>query len=174
LLRFKSGAYELIRGIFRWLALSLFAYIVAALLSRPQLVETLKGTFVPQIAFNKESLSLLVAIIGTSLSAYIYTWQSNVEVEEEVEMGRTHLSQRKGATIQELRQSRRDILWGMLFANIVMYFIMLSTSVLFRAGKHHIDTAAEAAQALSPIAEEPQAFCSQSALLRWDFLPSPS
>lgn len=146
------GSYELIRGIFRWLALSLFAYIVAALLSRPQLVETLKGTFVPHIAFNRESLSLLVAIIGTSLSAYIYTWQSNVEVEEEVQMGRTHLSQRKGATAEELRQSRRDILWGMLFANVVMYFIMLSTSALFRAGKHHIDTAADAAQALTPIA----------------------
>ena len=146
------GSYDLIRSIFRWLALSLFAYIIAAVLSRPHWGEVLKGTLLPRIAFNRESLSLLVAIIGTSLSAYIYTWQSNVEVEEEVEMGRTRLAQRQGATAEELRQSRRDIVWGMLFANVVMYFIILSRSALFHAGKHEINTATEAAQALSPIA----------------------
>ncbi len=125
------GSYDLIRRIFRWLALSLFAYIVAAVLSKPKLGEILRGTLIPHIAFNKESLSFLVAIIGTSLSAYLFTWQSNVEIEEEKEQGRTRLAQRVGATDEELRNSRRDILWGMFFANVVMYFIMLSTGALF-------------------------------------------
>jgi Mn2+/Fe2+ NRAMP family transporter len=146
------GSYKLIRSIFRWLALSLFAYIAAAVLSRPNLREVALGTLIPHIAFNRESLSILVAIIGTSLSAYIFTWQSNVEVEEEIDKGRTKLSERIGATDEELGQSRRDILWGMLFANVVMYFIMLSTSALYHAGKTHINSAAEAAQALTPIA----------------------
>jgi Mn2+/Fe2+ NRAMP family transporter len=95
----------------------------------------------------------MVAVIGTSLSAYIYTWQSNEEVEEEIAMGRTKLSERRGATEKELRQSRRDVFFGMFFSNLVMYFIMLSTGVsLFAAGKHDIHSAADAAEALRPLA----------------------
>jgi Mn2+/Fe2+ NRAMP family transporter len=146
------GSYTLIRNIFRWLSLALLAYIGAALLSKPDLHAVLRGTFIPHVRFNKDSLSMLVAIIGTSLSAYLYTWQSNVEVEEEIQMGRTRLSQRKGASPAELAHSRRDILWGMFFANLVMYFIMLSMQTLFRAGKTEIGSAAEAAQALAPLA----------------------
>lgn len=146
------GSYTLIRNIFRWLALTLLAYIVSAILSKPDLMEIIQGTFIPHLEFNKDSLSLLVAIIGTSLSAYLFTWQSNVEVEEELQMGRTRLWQRKGATDAELRSSRRDILWGMFFANLVMYFIMLATGALFKAGKTEINSAAEAAQALKPLA----------------------
>lgn len=146
------GSYTLIRNIFRWLALVLLAYIVSAILAKPDLMEVIKGTLIPHLQFNQDSLSLLVAIIGTSLSAYLYTWQSNVEVEEEIQMGRTRLSQRIGATHNELEQSRTDILWGMFFANLVMYFIMLSMNALFKAGKTEINSAAEAAQALRPLA----------------------
>ena len=68
-------------------------------------------------------------------------------------MGRTRLSERQGASDEELKSTRRDIVYGMLFSNVVMYFIMLSTaSTLFRAGKHEIESAAEAAQALGPLA----------------------
>ena len=92
-------------------------------------------------------------MIGTSLSAYIYTRQSNEEVEEEIAMGRTKLSQRRGATEAELRQSRRDVFFGMFFSNVVMYFIMLSTgATLFAAGRKEIGSAAEAAEALRPLA----------------------
>jgi len=146
------GSYALIRSIFRWLSLVLLAYIVSAILAKPDVMEVIKGTLIPHLQFSKDSLSLLVAIIGTSLSAYLYTWQSNVEVEEEIEMGRTRLWQRQGATESELEQSRRDILWGMFFANLVMYFIMLSMNALFKAGKTEINSAAEAAQALKPLA----------------------
>jgi Mn2+/Fe2+ NRAMP family transporter len=147
------GSYTLIRNIFRWLALTLLAYIPAALLAKPELLPVLKGTVLPSLQFNGEFLSLLVAVIGTTLSAYLYTWQSNEEVEEEIAMGRTRLSERQGATREELRQSRWDIIIGMLFSNVIMYFIMLSTaSTLYKTGATDISTAAEAAQALEPLA----------------------
>src|SRR4051812_35360859 len=147
------GSYELIRNVFRWLALTLFTYVVAAFLAKPDLRPVLQGTFIPTIQFNKEFLSLLVAVIGTSLSAYLYTWQSNQEVEEEIALGRRHLRQRIGATRAELRQSRKEILIGMVFSNIVMYFIVLATaSTLFVAGQSDIESAADAARALEPLA----------------------
>jgi len=147
------GSYALIRNIFRWLALSLLAYIGAAVLARPQLLEVVKGTLIPTLRFDREFLSLVVAVIGASLSAYIYTWQSNEEVEEEIAIGRTQLSQRKGASDDELTHSRWDTLFGMSFSSLVMYFIMLSTGVtLFKSGRTDITSAGQAAQALRPLA----------------------
>jgi Mn2+/Fe2+ NRAMP family transporter len=147
------GSYTLIRNIFRWLALALLAYIPAALLAKPDVGAVLKGTLLPRLPFTQESLSLLVAVIGTTLSAYLYTWQSNEEVEEEIAMGRHHLSQRRGATDAELHKSWWDIVTGMAFSNVIMYFIMLATaSTLFPAGQTDINTAAEAARALQPLA----------------------
>jgi NRAMP (natural resistance-associated macrophage protein)-like metal ion transporter len=147
------GSYQLIKKIFRWLALTLLTYVASALLAKPNLLETLKGTFLPHIRFNRDFLSLVVAIIGTSLSAYLYTWQSNQEVEEEIAMGRHRLWQRKGATKSELRESKKDILYGMFFASLITYFIMLSTaSTLFKTGNNNIESAAQAAEALRPVA----------------------
>lgn len=147
------GSYQLIKNIFRWLALTLLTYVVSALLAKPNLFETLKGTFLPHIRFSHEFLSLVVAIIGTSLSAYLYTWQSNQEVEEEIAMGRRRLWQRKGATKTELKKSKKDILYGMFFASLITYFIMLSTaSTLFKTGNTNIESAAQAAEALRPVA----------------------
>src|SRR3954462_12757076 len=96
------GSYILIRNVFRWLALVLVAYVAAAVLAKPDLGEVLRGTFLPTIEFNRDFLTMMVAVIGTTLSAYIYSWQSNEEVEEEIAAGRTRLSQRKGATEAEL------------------------------------------------------------------------
>lgn len=149
------GSYKVIRDTLRWLALALLAYVASAILAEPDPWEVLRGTFVPRIEFSREFLSMLVAIIGASLSAYIYTWQSNVEVEEQIAEGRTTLEQRRGATPQELRQSRADVLTGMLFSNVIMYFIMLSTAeTLHKAGQTDISTAAHAAAALRPLAGE--------------------
>ena len=147
------GSYTLIRQIFRWLALALLAYVGAAFLAKPELWPVVKGTLIPHIRFDKDSLSMLVAIIGTTLSAYLYTWQSNQDVEEDISMGRRRLTDRMGTTKEELRHSARDVGFGMFFSNIVMYFIILSTAAtLFKAGKTDINTAAEAAQALRPLA----------------------
>jgi NRAMP (natural resistance-associated macrophage protein)-like metal ion transporter len=147
------GSYILIRNVFRWLALVLLAYVGAAVLAKPDLGEVLRGTFIPTIEFNRDFLTMMVAVIGTTLSAYIYSWQSNEEVEEEIAAGRTRLSQRKGATDPELASTQRDILIGMVFSNTVMYFILLSTAAtLHKAGITDVQSAAEAAQALEPLA----------------------
>jgi Mn2+/Fe2+ NRAMP family transporter len=147
------GSYTLIRNIFRWLALTLLAYVGSAILAKPDLMEVIKGTLIPSIRFDQQFLSLLVAVIGTTLSAYLYTWQSNQEVEEEIAMGRRRLVDRQGATRKELKATRTDIVTGMFFSNVVMYFIVLSTaSTLFKTGPTEINSAAQAAEALRPLA----------------------
>jgi Mn2+/Fe2+ NRAMP family transporter len=147
------GSYSLLRSIFRWLTLALFAYIAAAVLAKPNPLAILRGTFVPQVQFTKEFLSMLVACIGTSLSAYIYTWQSNQEVEEQIAIGRRRLWQRKGASRAELQRTRRDVVVGMTFSNVILYFVVLSTAAtLHRSGTTDVETAAQAAEALVPLA----------------------
>src|SRR5260370_27654413 len=91
---------------------------------------------------------MLVAIIGTSLSAYLYTWQSNQDVEEDISMGRRRLVDRMGTTKEELSHSARDIAVGMVLSSLVMYFIILSTGATpFKAGEieHHIPARASPA-----------------------------
>jgi Mn2+/Fe2+ NRAMP family transporter len=166
--------YQLIRDVFRWLALVLLAYVVAAVLAAPDIREVVRGTLVPTVRFDREFFSLLVALIGTSLSAYLYTWQSNEEVEEEIAMGRRRLSDRVGATEEELRQSRRDVLFGMVFSNVIMYFIMLATgSTLFHSGHTSIDTAADAARALQPVAGRAAGVLSALGVIGVGFLAVP-
>jgi len=147
------GSYTLLRRIFRWLALALFAYVAAAFMARPDLGDVLRGTFTPQIAFDREFLAIMLACMGASLSAYIYTWQSNQEVEEEIAEGKRRWWQRRGATAFELSRTRRDVLVGMIFSNVILYFIILSTgATLHPAGVTQIDSAAQAASALRPLA----------------------
>ncbi len=147
------GSYALIRNVFRVLALSLLAYVFSALRSQPAWGEVVRGSLIPSIGFDRNSLSILVAIVGTSLSAYLYTWQANQEVEEKQAAGKHSLRQRRGATDDELKTSLWDILFGMLFSNVVMYFIILSAAAtLFVAGHHNVNTAVEAAQSLKPLA----------------------
>ncbi|MGA8029389.1 MAG: divalent metal cation transporter [Bryobacteraceae bacterium] len=147
------GSYTLIRNVFRVISLALLAYIASAVLAHPEIGPVLRGTFIPTIHFNKDFLAMVVAVIGTTLSAYLYTWQSNEEVEEKIAAGRRRLAERKGASKAELKQSMWDIVFGMFFSNAVMYFIILSTAAtLFKAGKTNINSAADAAQALRPLA----------------------
>jgi Mn2+/Fe2+ NRAMP family transporter len=113
-------------------------------------------------------------VIGTTLSAYLYTWQSNQEVEEEKAMGRHLLSQRKGATRRELEHSRRDVMFGMFFSNVAMYFIILATAAtLFKTGKNDINSAADAAQALRPIAGDAARFLFAFGVIGVGFLAVP-
>jgi Mn2+/Fe2+ NRAMP family transporter len=96
---------------------------------------------------------MLVAILGTTISPYLFFWQASQEVEEEVSRGRTKLWQRQGSTEGELRYAAWDVNIGMFFSNAVMYFVILaSAATLFQAGKTNINTAQEAAQALTPLA----------------------
>lgn len=147
------GSYMLLRKIFRWLALVLFAYVGAALMARPDAREVVRGTFVPSIAWDAEFVAMLVACIGTSLSAYVYTWQSNQEVEERIARGESTPREHPGASTRAIAVVRRDVIAGVGFSNIVLYFIVMSTgATLFASGKHDVDSAATAAMALEPIA----------------------
>jgi NRAMP (natural resistance-associated macrophage protein)-like metal ion transporter len=147
------GSYELIRNVFRWLALALFAYIGSAILARPELIPVLRGTFLPTLHFNREFLTTFVAVMGTTLSPYLYIWEADQQVSEDFSMGRRRLTDRMGTTTSELKRSLIDVTAGMFFSNIIMYFIILSTAAtLFRVGQPDVNTAAEAAQALRPLA----------------------
>ena len=147
------GSYTLIRNVLRVLAMSLLAYVVSAFLAHPKLAAVARGALIPTLHFNREFLAILVAIIGTSLSAYLYTWQSNQEVEEKIAAGRRTLRQRRGTTDSELKTSLWDVIFGMLFSNLVMFFIILATAAtLFAAGHHTINSATDAAESLRPLA----------------------
>jgi NRAMP (natural resistance-associated macrophage protein)-like metal ion transporter len=147
------GSYRLIARVFKWLALALFAYIGAAIFAHPDPGEVLRGTFVPTFSLDPKFLATLVAILGTTISPYLFFWQCNQEVEEEIELGRTQAWQRRGASNAELKYRALDVNTGMLLSNVVMYFIILATAAtLFKAGQTDIQSAADAAEALEPLA----------------------
>jgi len=147
------GSYRLLTRIFKWLTLSLVAYIGAAYFAHPNIREVVKGTFVPTLRFDSKFLSVLVAILGTTISPYLFFWQASQEVEEDIAAGKTTVAQRKGATDKELHDAALDVNLGMFFSNLVMYFIILATAAtLFKAGKVDIQSATDAAKALEPLA----------------------
>jgi Mn2+/Fe2+ NRAMP family transporter len=131
----------------------LFAYVITAFLAHPDWAAVLRATFVPDIQWSSEYLSVLVAILGTSISPYLFFWQAAEEVEEERAEGRDTVAKRRGATDEEVRRARTDVLTGMFFSNFVMYFIILTTAATLHAhGITKIATASQAAEALKPLA----------------------
>ncbi|MCA1646395.1 MAG: divalent metal cation transporter [Chloroflexi bacterium] len=147
------GSYKVIAGTFKWLCIALFAYVAAGLLARPNLIEVLRATIVPTIEFNASFATTLVAILGTTISPYLFFWQASQEVEEEIQLGRHSLWARAGATDRELKYRAWDVNIGMGIAIVVMYFIMLATgSTLNKVGQTNIQSAADAAVALRPLA----------------------
>lgn len=146
-------SYSLIAKVFKWLTLILFAYVIAAFLGHPDWRAVLHSTFVPHIEWSSNYLAAFVGILGTTISPYLFFWQASQEVEEERKMGRRTVREREGATNEELRKSRTDVLTGMFFSNLVMYFIILTTAATLHAhGKTSIETAQQAAEALKPVA----------------------
>jgi NRAMP (natural resistance-associated macrophage protein)-like metal ion transporter len=148
-------SYNQIAGIFKWLTLVLFAYVITAFLARPDWGAVFHGTFVPHIDWSRSSFSVLVGILGTTISPYLFFWQASQEVEEEVKQGRVTLAQRRGATDRELWVAREDVVTGMFYSNLIMFFIILTTSATLHAhGITNIETAKQAAEALRPLAGE--------------------
>jgi NRAMP (natural resistance-associated macrophage protein)-like metal ion transporter len=169
------GSYDFINRVFKWLTLALLAYIASSLFARPGLGEVLRGTFVPTVSLDPTFLAALVAILGTTISPYLFFWQASQEVEEEkCRFRRKRLWRRRGATDAELSYAAWDTNVGMLLSNVVMYFIILSTAAtLFRAGKTNIQSAAEAAQALRPLAGDAAAVLLALGLIGAGFLAVP-
>ncbi len=147
------GSYRLISRVFRWLGFVLVAYIGAAILAHPDVGAVLAGTLVPSLSLGPAFVSTFVAVLGTTISPYLFFWQASQEVEDEKSVGRVRLWQRRGATDRELGYAGLDVGVGMGFSNLVMYFVILATgATLHAAGTTTIGSAAEAAQALRPLA----------------------
>jgi NRAMP (natural resistance-associated macrophage protein)-like metal ion transporter len=146
------GSYKLLTNLFKWLTLALLGYVGTAIVSGPDLGEVLRATFIPTISLDTAFLTVLVAILGTTISPYLFFWQASEEVDAQVAIGRRRLWQRRGTSDKELRYAAWDTIAGMFISNLVAYSVVLGTaSTLFRAGKTNVGSAADAAQALRPI-----------------------
>ncbi len=146
-------SYRKLANTFKWLTLVLFAYVFAAFLARPDWPHVLKSTFVPSIHWDSSYLQMLVAILGTTITPYMFFWQAAQEVEEERAHGELRKHQHGGCTIDELKAAHRDVLTGMGWAGVAMYFIILTTATTLHANGHtQISTAQQAAEALRPLA----------------------
>ena len=142
------GSYQLLQKIFAGLALALFAYVGAAILAKPNWSEFLWATVSPKLYFTRDYLAMLVALIGTRLSPYLYFWQSSQKVEEATLIGRS-----TAASSEELQSTAWDVNTGMFFSNLIMYFVILCTAAtFFHPGGTTMETAEQAAQALRPLA----------------------
>jgi NRAMP (natural resistance-associated macrophage protein)-like metal ion transporter len=147
------SSYYTFARIFKWLTLVLFAYVLAAFCAKPDWPAVIRSTFIPHVEWSPRYWATLVGIFGTTISPYLFFWQASQEVEEERENGELTAGARRGATNAELRKSRDDTVTGMLFSNVIMYFIILTTAATLHAhGKTVIATAQDAADALRPLA----------------------
>src|ERR1700676_450300 len=146
-------SYKLIARVFKWMTLVLFAYVLASFFAHVDWKRALIVTLVPHLEWSRGFLAVLVGILGTTISPYLFFWQAAEEVEEERAKGKATVAQRKGATTEELKDARTDTVVGMFFSNFIMYFIILTTgATLHMHGQTNITTARQAAEALRPLA----------------------
>ena len=168
------GSYRLISRTFKWLTLTLFAYVGAAFLATRNWGAVMRATVIPSLRYDNQYLTTLVAILGTTISPYLFFWQASEEVEEEIDMGRKKLRQRKGATAGELNAAFWDTFAGMIFCNLVFYFVILAAaSTLHASGKMTIQSANEAAEALRPLAGKAAALLFALGIIGSGFLAVP-
>jgi NRAMP (natural resistance-associated macrophage protein)-like metal ion transporter len=146
-------SYALLSRVLKWLALALAAYVVTVFLVRPDWADILRHAVVPEFHPNGHWITTVVGVLGTTISPYLFFWQSSMMVEEEKDKGRRTVAQRKGATKDEIADTHADVNTGMIYSNLVMFFIITTTAVTLGAhGKHDIATAQDAAEALRPLA----------------------
>lgn len=145
--------YERYAKYLKWLAMVLFAYILSAILAHLNWSDVLHHAVVPHITFSREQILLICAILGTTISPYLFFWQTSQEVEDQIAQGKTTVPMRQGASKQEVKSMRIDVWSGMLLSNLVMFFIIAACgALLFTKGITNIDSAAQAAEALRPFA----------------------
>jgi len=167
--------YSQIANTLKWLALSLFAYVIAAFVSHGDWTGVLHDSFIPSLPRNNAAWGMLVAILGTTISPYLFYWQSSEEVEEEKARGQLSLRSRRGATPGEIGIRKLDVGIGTFFSNLVMYFIILTTALtLHRHGVTQVDTSKQAAEALGPLAGRLSALLYTVGLLGVGFLAIPT
>jgi NRAMP (natural resistance-associated macrophage protein)-like metal ion transporter len=147
------ASYESMTKVLKWLTLALFSYVFAAMLSGADWPSVVRGTLVPHIELSRDYLLMFVAILGTTISPYLFFWQAAQNAEQDAHIMRRIVGRPRRAVQRELRAAARDVNAGMLFSNLIMYFIILTAgATLHPAGITNVQTAAQAATALRPIA----------------------
>jgi NRAMP (natural resistance-associated macrophage protein)-like metal ion transporter len=139
--------YQKIASILKYLCIVMLVYFVVPFLYKQDFLAIIKATFIPTIEFNKDFIAILVGILGTTISPYLFFWQASVEVEE--------MNDKKHLIVNKkiIREMEKDVDFGMSFSGFVMYFIILTTgTVLYSSGIHQIETVEQAAMALKPLA----------------------
>ena len=140
--------YQKIAAVLKYLCIVMLVYFIVPFLYKQDFSEILKATFIPTIKFDKDFIAIIVGILGTTISPYLFFWQASVEVEE-MKNKRKHLIVNK----KLIHNMNQDVDFGMTVSAFVMYFIILTTgTVLFKGGIHQIDTVEQAATALKPLA----------------------
>lgn len=146
-------SYATIARIFKWLTLTLFAYIITAVVVHPSWIDVLRGFAVPHIRFDAAWLSTMVGVLGTTITPYLFFWQASLIVEEGKEAGQATVAARRGTDDEALCDMHADVNTGMIFSNAVAFFIIVTTAATLGAhGQHNIATAQQAAEALRPLA----------------------
>jgi NRAMP (natural resistance-associated macrophage protein)-like metal ion transporter len=145
--------YKTYAAILKWFALSLLSYVFTAFLVTTNWPDVIAHLVIPSFQMTKDYVLAIVAVAGTTISPYLFIWQSHEEIEEEIALGRNTSKARKGATKAEIRSMREDTLIGMSFSQLVTFFIMTTAAMtFFRHGLFDIQTTSQAAQALEPLA----------------------
>jgi NRAMP (natural resistance-associated macrophage protein)-like metal ion transporter len=139
--------YQKIASILKYLCIVMLVYFIVPFLYKQDFLAILRATFIPSIEFKKDYIAILVGILGTTISPYLFFWQASVEVEE--------MNDKKHLIVNKkiIREMEKDVDFGMGFSGFVMYFIILTTgTVLYSSGIHQIETVEQAAMALKPLA----------------------
>jgi NRAMP (natural resistance-associated macrophage protein)-like metal ion transporter len=137
----------------KWLVLAVFSYIITGLIIHMNWSQLLHDGLIPHLTFTKTQILLFTGVLGTTISPYLFFWQTSEEIEEEIVEGQTSIRARKGTNHSEIRKMRADIWVGMFLSTVVMFFIIaVCANTLFAHGITNISTAADAARALRPLA----------------------
>ncbi len=145
--------YKTYVTILKWFAFTLLGYLITAIIVTTDWISLLTHAVLPTIHLKREFMLGLVAVLGTTISPYLFIWQSHEEVEEKIALGRTTVAARKGIATNEIKAMRQDVILGMSFSNLIMFCIIATAAaVFFRHGITDIQTSAQAARALEPLA----------------------
>ena len=145
--------YAIIANVLKWLALVLFAYVITAVKLSPNWLNVFRDTFIPSMPRGAHAWGMVVAILGTTISPYLFFWQASQEVEEEKALGRDTIVARRGATAIEIGRRKVDVGVGTFFSNMAMYFIILTTALTMHAHGSPVPTSSrEVAETLRPLA----------------------
>ena len=167
--------YAAIASTLKWLCCFLFAYVITAFLAHPNWHQVLRDTFFPSMIHTHDQWTMLVAILGTTISPYLFFWQASQEIEEEKAKGHVTPVSRRGTTPSEVTDRKLDVGLGGFFSNLIMFFIMLTTALtLHQHGITHIETSKQAVAALQPLAGQFASLLYAAGLIGVGFLAIPT